>query len=438
MAAGTVRALVIAGGGALSALALAGCAQIQGLSATQLQVIGPVRVALTVCASGSVGCPEGSSNSGQKALAGNLGQVLVGFRIPEAAVPPAGFTSTNGVAVFAPSPTYTAELERLAPAGAGRKWAGYISSTQSYAAPPSPQAFTVQPEFGLGRGADGTPFTTPFPYRAVVGARLVQNSLTPERPVVCGATLAAGADAGWCVDSPAGALVDLVLPTRDLGVRGGGPVSVQAGGLATVPFTLAYSGTASPLVDVQLTAATTAPGGSALPGVGQLIPASNSATTVQVAVGVPAGAAPGDYDVTLAAALAGGQTRTGTATLRVTAPPAAGGGGGQAGGGGPAGGGGATVARPRIRVILPSRLSFRQARRAGIRVLVGSTRVANVRVELFQTTARRPKAARRIRLKSPGPTLVVLRSSVLRPGPYRVLITGEGFRIPRRGVLRVR
>jgi hypothetical protein len=215
-------------------------------------------------------------------------------------------------------------------------------------------------------------------------------------------------------------------------------VSVQAGGLATVPFTLAYSGTASPLVDVQLTAATTAPGGSALPGVGQLIPASNSATTVQVAVGVPAGAAPGDYDVTLAAALAGGQTRTGTATLRVTAPPAAGGGGGQAGGGGPAGGGGATVARPRIRVILPSRLSFRQARRAGIRVLVGSTRVANVRVELFQTTARRPKAARRIRLKSPGPTLVVLRSSVLRPGPYRVLITGEGFRIPRRGVLRVR
>ena len=60
---------------------------------------------------------------------------------------------------------------------------------------------------------------------------------------------------------------------------------------------------------------------------GALAPASNSDNQALVAVGIPAGAKAGTYDVTLTARLANGQTRTRIGKLTVT-----GGGGGTTGG----------------------------------------------------------------------------------------------------------
>ena len=95
-----------------------------------------------------------------------------------------------------------------------------------------------------------------------------------------------------------------------------------------------------------------------------------------VAVGIPAGARPGKYDVTLTARLANGQARAGTGTLTVL-PGAA---------GGPA-------ARLRLTTILPRRLSAKIARRRGIVVLIGANKAGTARVQLFQGRAgsrRRP------------------------------------------------
>jgi hemin uptake protein HemP len=56
-------------------------------------------------------------------------------------------------------------------------------------------------------------------------------------------------------------------------------------------------------------------------------------------------------------------------------------------------------------------------------------------VQLFQGRAKKPKAAKRVRLKVPGPIRVVLRSRKLVKGPYRIVIGADGRRFVRRAVL---
>lgn len=48
-----------------------------------------------------------------------------------------------------------------------------------------------------------------------------------------------------------------------------------------------------------------------------LVPETNSTSVAQVAVGIPAGARPGRYGVSLTARLANGQVRAGTGTVTV-------------------------------------------------------------------------------------------------------------------------
>ena len=83
-----------------------------------------------------------------------------------------------------------------------------------------------------------------------------------------------------------------------------------------------------------------------------------------MAVGVPAGARAGTYDVTLTARLANGQSRTGVGRLTVS------GGGTAVGGGGKSG----PAARLRLTTVLPKE-GLRPAcrgRRRGIAVLIGA------------------------------------------------------------------
>ncbi len=110
-----------------------------------------------------------------------------------------------------------------------------------------------------------------------------------------------------------------------------------------------------------------------------------------MAVGIPAGAKAGTYDVTLSARLANGQTRTRIGRLTVT-----GGGGGTTGG----------STKLKLTTVLPKGLSAVAARTSGIAVLIGSNKTGSARVQLFQGTGRKnkkPKATKSVRLKVPGP-----------------------------------
>ena len=214
----------------------------------------------------------------------------------------------------------------------------------------------------------------------IVGARGVSGSFPATRPVACGTALATAFDEDprptpndvfvICEDALSGG----ALNPRDLGVlatnatASGGPAA-----LVSLPFTLRYAGSATAAANFALTATSTLPGATLAVTPGGLAPASNSDSQALVAVGIPAGAKAGTYDVTLTAKLATGQSRSRTGKLTVT---------GGGGGGGTTGGG--TTAKLKLTTFLPKGLSAATARESGIAVLIGATKKATARVKLFQ------------------------------------------------------
>src|SRR5262249_42134201 len=113
------------------AVLASGCASFTFGSIGQVEPGGSVRVGGGVCAQGSAAC-GGLTGDLNVPATDSLIQVLQAFRVPSAAVPPAGFSSTNALLTFTQSATYSAELQRLAPAPAGTKWVGYISDVENY------------------------------------------------------------------------------------------------------------------------------------------------------------------------------------------------------------------------------------------------------------------------------------------------------------------
>ena len=180
-----------------------------------------------------------------------------------------------------------------------------------------------------------------------------------------------------------------------------------------------------------LTATSTLTGAASAVTPQSLDPGADATSQAVVAVGIPADARAGSYDVTLTARLVNGQTRRGTGRLTVLA-----GTGGTAGGAGGAGGGaGGPAARLRLTVVLPRGLSLTQARSRGVVVLLGASKAGFARVQLFQGKAKKAKASKRVRLRVPGPVRVVLKSARLRKGPYRIVITADGRTFVRRATL---
>ena len=103
------------------------------------------------------------------------------------------------------------------------------------------------------------------------------------------------------------------LTTRDLGVLATNATASGApGSLVSLPFTLRYAGNATAAANFGLSATSTLPGATLAVTPGGLAPATNSDSQALVAVGIPAGAKAGTYDVTLTAKLASGQTRSRT------------------------------------------------------------------------------------------------------------------------------
>ena len=418
-----VAAAALAGVASLAS----GCAVVSGFGLIgQVNVIGDVEGTVNVCASGSTSC--GNGLSGLTAIDGS-GQLLVGLRTRDDVELPASLPRVGSPPLtFAASPTYTAELQRLSPAAAGTRWAGYISPTLTYSTTSGPQSISFKVVEALRRGADGSPFKGPIFTDVVVGARLVTPTAPEGRPVTCGSALTTvnQQDTTICIDSSGAGFGD---GTRDLGILAAAARTAVPGELASLTFPLRYAGQASSQADFALTASSTLPGSLFAVTPDTYLPPDDGSAQARVAVGVPAGARPGSYNVTLTARLGNGQTRSATASLTVRpAPPGA--------AAGPAGGAATgTAARLRLTTILPHRLSAKVARRRGIVVLIGATEGVSARVRLFQGRARKPKASKQVRLRAPGPTRVVLKSAKLRKGPYRVVISAAGRRFVRRAVL---
>jgi hypothetical protein len=403
-----------------------GCAVLSGFGlVSQPQVIGDLEAPINICASGTTNCSNGAS--GLMAIDGS-GQLLVGLQARNDVELPATLPSVGSPAVtLVASPGYTAELQRLAPAAAGQRWAGYISPTLTYSTTSSPRSLTLKLVYKLRQGADGSPFKGPVNSSIAVGSRLVTPTAPESRPVTCGSALATvnTQDTTICNDGGGG----FGIGTRDLGVLAAASRTAVQGGLATFTFPLRYAGVASPQANFALTASSTLPGGLFAVTPDAYPPPTDGSSEARVAVGVPAGARPGTYKVTLTARLGNGQTRSGTGTLTVRAAPPTPAAQGAAGGGAPA------AARLRLTAILPRRLSAALARRRGIVLLLGATKGGAARVKLFQGRAKAPKASKLVRLRVPGPVRVVLRSAKLRKGRYRVVIRADGRNFVRRAAL---
>jgi hypothetical protein len=387
--------------------------------------LGQVQHSIRICASGPGGnqCPE-KGNLGVDATSG-LRQLLLGAQIPADVGAPASLVSAAPTSVpFSESPAYAAELQRLQPAPAGRKWVGWISPVINYStANPLQQSLFVTARWQLPRGPDGSPYpTATLTSTWVVGIRNITFDALGDRPVACGPSLTQVFTDGpgdqsfvYCLDSQ----VDITSESGDYGVvTTGARASGLPGTVATMPFILRNANFDPGIFGaIPVRATTTLPGATVALTPGTLRPGANGDGVAFTAVGIPADARPGTYEVTFTADV-GSNGRTGVGTLTVLAPPAGGG----------AAGGGATPARRTLTTVLPKGLSAASARAQGVPILIGSNAAGPALIRLRQGPVKKPTVSvgKRVRLKAPGPVKVTLRSRALVKGPYRVTITVAG------------
>lgn len=348
------RRLAALAGLLASALALGGCVSIQAISSGQQDIVGKLRLTLTVCASGMndlagpnedhPDCPD-MGNSGLWAFEGAGGasapaQVLLGLRLPVDAVPPETVTATpepappaTGTITLRPSSTYEAELQAAVPAPAGFRWAGYLSDPYDFTDGPqgtSAQRAQVAIDIDLPRPSDGAPFVGPLSLRPVVGARLVEPDKPASRPVECGASPFDTWPSGFagdtiCIDSPLATSADQIaanfdFPTRDFGIVSGN-ATASPGQTVSLPFGVRGVGALPAGLTASLAASTTLPGAGAAPSLSSAPLSNGSDTRVTVPVAIPADAAAGAYEVVLIGRLENGQERSGVAQLTVRARP---------------------------------------------------------------------------------------------------------------------
>jgi len=326
----------------VSAVMLGGCVSIQGISSEQQDIVGKLRLTLTVCASGfddgddpdpenedHPGCFD-QGNSGTAAF-GDPAQLLLGLRVPVGTGVPETISTTptpappaSGTIVLRRSSSYEAELQAAAPAAAGSVWVGYLSDPYAFddgADDVPAQSSQVVVDLALPPSADGGPFVGPLAVRPVVGSRLVNASYPASDPVECGtnAFQISAADNGVCVDSPSAAQVttSFNFQTRDFGVLAG-KATASPGQTVTLPFNVRGAGTLPPGLTAALSATTELPGAGAVnPSVASAALSSGSDTRVTVPVTIPKAAGPGVFDVSVTGRLDNGQTRTGVAKLTV-------------------------------------------------------------------------------------------------------------------------
>lgn len=295
------------------AVSLSGCVIIADQSSQQVNTIGAVKLTTSVCFSGQDGCPA-KGNSDTQGPGGF--QVLLGYRLPAASSPPQTISSSGGQPLsFTRDTSYSAELQRLAPAGIDQKWVGYRSGQIPSLSSPG---FTVSPSFGLRQDSQGAPFAGPFAYRVVAGARATPES-NVNAPVDCGSDLrGSNTSKTTCVDSPSIAEIgsNLEQLTQDLGIMNDRAARRASRGRSkTVAFRVVYASRGGPVPTFNLSASTDLPGGDVSLRPGSLSP-NPGPTKVRVHLHIPPDTPRGSYDVTLVASL-NGQTRSRTQRVRI-------------------------------------------------------------------------------------------------------------------------
>jgi hypothetical protein len=319
-----------------AAVALSGCWVIESESALQLDSIGDAEITVTACFnSGGPDCTSQPNVSGYQVFT----NVLMAFRVPDGVAAPDSFSDTAGASgiTFTRDDTYSKSLTDVTTARgempAGEKWVGYISGTSPNL--PTGSTFTFKPHFKLLSGADGSAFRGPFTYRTVVGLFWKSSAAGPH-PISCasdprvygGSPGSTTDDGTLCINSPYAAdppplvyATDNQIPTRDLGITGGGSAHVRAGDSGKMAFAADYAGAADPAVTASISVNTTAPDVTLTPSIASITPESDSKTPIEVAVNVPPTTPLGSYDVTLVAKFANGQERRRTGTLNVDLGP---------------------------------------------------------------------------------------------------------------------
>ena len=296
---------------ALLTMALSGCLSLKSNEASQTAP-GKVTIKAVVCASKYdkplqwTDCQPGASgkdilfrdNTREDATKQGFGQMLVGYRVPRGTVGPATFASKDGT-IFTLSSSYTTELQRLYAPPADQQWIGYISTVKEYnPATPANRAGELNVEFRLPPPVGGTPIAT-FRWRQVVGFREGGNA---DAPVVCGDDPIGK----FCVDSPPHPDLsnDLKTDVSDFGVLPGAGATAYAGTTAVVPFTVRYSDAAGlGAKSYSLGASTDVPQTNATTDPPTINASPNSSTPATARVPIPATTPPGQYTVSLSAAI---------------------------------------------------------------------------------------------------------------------------------------
>jgi hypothetical protein len=307
-------------------MALTGCISIKLQTAFQ-RAPGVVTLRGITCATDNNSSTYATCNASNVAetsvfdsdASTGLGQVMLGFRVPDGTVEPGSFPTEAGDANFSKNADYTAALVTQYPPPAGFHWVGYLSTPKPFDPKnqPADRETRFSPEFTLPAGTAGAPFAQEFKWRLVVGFRSLANVGQANDPVVCGS---------FCWDSPPAANVpnDLIANVSDFGVlKGTAPATAGQGETPTVKFPVSYSDLGGlGARELQLTATTDVPGATAQLTSGTLS-VTNGLKSVDVKVPIPATAAPGTYTVTLGAAdaatgRAGSRVaRSNTATFKV-------------------------------------------------------------------------------------------------------------------------
>lgn len=166
--------------GVLGGLLVSGCGiDFTGDSVvSQVDGLGPVRVASEVCVMSDTTDHPGCNNGSVPA---QDGQLLLAFRVPEGVAAPETFeVTTNDVPaqklVMRRTPSYEAAIatETAFAAPAGQRWTGYVSDEYAYDPGPAgtpARTLGFAPEFGLPKSPAGGPFAGPFTVAVVVGSR---------------------------------------------------------------------------------------------------------------------------------------------------------------------------------------------------------------------------------------------------------------------------
>jgi hypothetical protein len=310
---------------AMLMLALAGCADFDTPpTGSQAAVVGAVHVDTAICldgfgdSSGYTPRTECDSAPGTVERGNSQGQLLVGYLIPSGSTAPATLTTADlPGTTFSQSQDYADYLNANQGTLPGEVWVGYMSDQITQTAN---QVVSLDAAFSLPAGTDGGPYSGPFATEETVGDRVDglsgTQTLDPARALDCTeATTECAEDSGM-----------LSVDTRDLSIIAPASTTVVTGQTATLPFDVAFAGTADPSATFAVQASASNANLTATSTDSSLTPTSDSTATENVTVAAAATMAPGTYEVTLTAvgtcADASNCTRSATANVVVTSPPA--------------------------------------------------------------------------------------------------------------------